>query len=142
MLVGQGHINITAITDMVYYIHSWKYFQKMSIAISFRITYVKWSSSRLFDIEILFCFKDFLLSFFFFYFQLWNLNCQSTFSRLSGSTRRNQIHFWYPNNSLYLLLLASQSCNIHWVYGEIRISIWNWVVHYSGVKTISTLNKN
>ena len=96
-----GHINITAITDMVYYIHSWKYFQKMSIAISFRITYVKWSSSRLFDIEILFCFKDFLLSFFFFYFQLWNLNCQSTFSRLSGSTRRNQIHFWYPNDSIF-----------------------------------------
>ena len=80
--------------------------------------------------------------FLFFYFQLWNLNCQSTFSRLSGSTRRNQIHFWYPNNSLYLLLLASQSCNIPWVNGEIRISIWNWVVHYSGVKTISTLNKN
>ena len=67
--------------------------------------------------------KTFSFLSFIFYFQLWNLNCQSTFWKLTESTRKAQIHFWYPGDSIeFTILLASKYIfdipRMNWIYKQ------------------------
>ena len=132
-----------AITDMVYYIQSWKYiFKKMSIAISFRITYVKWSSSRLFDIEILFCFKDFLLSFFYFLFSIMKFELSKHFLKINWKYKKGSnsllISRWF-NRIYYVLLAFKYIFDIPRMNSEIRPII---IGQEQGTRSLALRKKN